>query len=108
MFYLNRVILAGRLQDAPEIRYTPQGKPVIFFTLTLPSERLGDDAVHFENIAIRVMLVDEKSERWAQEKGKAGENILIEGGLVQRRWETAEGKMSREIEIVAHDIKALR
>jgi len=108
VFYLNRVILAGRLKEDPEIRYTPQGKPVIFFTLSLPSERLGDESLPFENVSIRVMLVDERSERWAQQKGKAGENVLIEGGLVQRRWETAEGKMSREIGIIAHDVKDLR
>jgi single-strand DNA-binding protein len=108
VFYLNRVILAGRMKEDPEIRYTPQGKPVIFFTLSLPSERLGDESLPFENVSIRVMLVGETSELWAQQKGKAGENILVEGGLVQRRWETAEGQMSKEIGVIAHGVKDLR
>ncbi len=108
MFYLNRVILAGRLKEGPEIRYTPQGKPVIFFTLSLPSERPEDEFLPIENVSIRVMLVGEGSESWAKQKGKAGEHVLVEGGLVQRRWETTEGKMKREIGVIAHGVKELR
>ena len=108
MFFLNRVILAGRLKEGPEIRYTPQGKPVIFFTLSLPPERPEDESLPFENVSIRVMLVGERSESWAKQKGKKGGNVLVEGGLVQRRWETAEGQMRREIGIIAHGVKDLR
>lgn len=108
MFFLNRVILAGRLKDDPEIRYTPGGKAVTFFTLSLPSERLEDESLSFENVSIRVMLVGERSERWAKQKREEGSNVLVEGGLVQRRWETAEGKMRRDIGIIAHQVTDLR
>jgi len=108
VLYLNRVILAGRLEQDPEIRYTPRGKPVIFLTLSLPSERLEDEILPFKDVSIRVMLVGEQSELWAQQQGKAGGNVLVEGGLVQRRWETAEGKMGREIGVIAHGVKDLR
>ncbi|MBW2039616.1 MAG: single-stranded DNA-binding protein [Deltaproteobacteria bacterium] len=108
MFYLNRVILAGRLKDSPEIRYSPKGKPVIFFTLSLPSERLEDESLPFEDVSIRVMLIGERSELWAKQKVKVGENILVEGGLVQRRWETEEGRMRREIGVVAHSVRDFR
>jgi single-stranded DNA-binding protein len=107
VFYLNRVILAGRLKEGPEVRYTPRGKPVIFFTLSLPSERPEEESLPFENVSIRVMLVGERSESWAKQQGKAGGNVLVEGGLVQRRWETAEGQMKREIGIIAHGVKDL-
>ena len=108
MFFLNRVILAGRLKEGPDIRYTPQGKPVIFFTLSLPSERPEDESFPFENVSIRVMLVGERSESWAKRQGKVGSNVLVEGALVQRRWETTEGQMRREIGILAHGIKDLK
>jgi single stranded DNA-binding protein len=108
VYYLNRVILAGRLKEGPEIRYTPRGKPVIFFTLGLPPERPEDESLPFENVSIRVMLVGERSESWAKQKGKTGRNVLVEGGLVQRRWETAEGQMRREIGVIAHGVKDLR
>jgi single stranded DNA-binding protein len=108
VFYLNRVILAGRLKEGPEIRYTPRGEPVIFFTLTLPPERPEDESLSFESVSIRVMLVGERSESWAKQKGKTGGNVLVEGGLVQRRWETAEGQMRREIGIIGHGVKDLR
>jgi single-stranded DNA-binding protein len=107
VFYLNRVILAGRLKEGPEVRYTPRGKPVIFFTLSLPSERPEEESLPFENVSIRVMLVGERSESWAKQQGKAGGNVLVEGGLVQRRWETAEGQMKREIGVIAHGVKDL-
>jgi len=106
--YLNRVILAGRLEHDPEIRYTPRGKPVIFLTLSLPSERLEAEPLPCEDVSIRVMLVGEESALWAQQAGKAGENVLVEGGLVQRRWETAEGSVRREIGVIAHGIKDVR
>jgi single-strand DNA-binding protein len=108
MVYLNRVILAGRLEHDPEIRYTPRGKPVIFLSLSLPSERLADASLPCEDVSIRVMLVGKESESWAQQEGKAGGNVLIEGGLVQRRWETAEGNVKREIGVVAHGVKDVR
>jgi single-strand DNA-binding protein len=108
VFFLNRVILAGRLKEELEIRYTPQGKPIIFFTLSLPSERLEDESLPFENVSIRVMFIGERSESWARQKRETGSNVLVEGGLVQRRWETAEGKMKREIGIIAHQVTDLR
>ena len=108
MFFLNRVILAGRLKEEPEIRYTPRGKPIVFFTLSLPSERLEDESLPFENVSIRVMLIGEQSESWAKQQGKVGGNILVEGALVQRRWETAEGQMKKEIGVIAHGVKDLK
>ncbi len=108
MFYQNRVILAGRLKGDPDIRYTPQGKPVVFFTLGLPSERLDDAALPIEDVSIRVMVVGEGSESWAQQQRKTGRNVLVEGGLVQRRWETGEGRVKREIGVVAHSVKDVK
>ena len=108
MVYLNRVILAGRLEHDPEIRYTPRGKPMIFLRLSLPSERPKDAALPCEDVSIRVMLVGEESELWAQQEGKAGGNVLVEGGLVQRRWETVEGNVKREIGVIARGVKDLR
>jgi single-stranded DNA-binding protein len=107
MFYLNHVILAGRLKDGPEIRYTPKGKPVIIFTLNLPSERLEEEHLPFafETVSIKVMLVGERSEQWAKKEVKGVRNVLVEGGLVQRRWETEEGKMMKEIGILAYKVR---
>jgi single-strand DNA-binding protein len=106
--YLNRVTLAGRMEHDPEIRYTPRGKPVIFLTLSLPSARLADTSLAAEDVFIRVMLVGEESAAWAQQEGKAGGNVQVEGGLVQRRWETAEGSVKREIGVVAHEVKNVK
>ena len=107
MLSLNRVILTGRLKDAPEIRYTPQGHPVTFFTLMLPSTPIREKGFTFEDVAIQVMLVGEDSEPWVKSKGRPGESVLVEGGLVQRRWETSGGRTRREIGIIAHSVKDL-
>jgi single-strand DNA-binding protein len=108
VFYLNRVILAGKLQEVPEVRYSPRGTPVIFFTLQFPSEQPKEESLSFDPVSIRVMLVGEQSESWAKQKGKTGRNVLVEGGLVQRRWETVEGQMRSEIGIIAHTVTDLR
>jgi single-strand DNA-binding protein len=106
--YLNRVILAGKLEGDPEIRYTPRGKPVIFLSLSLPSEQSEEASLPCEDVSIRVMLVGEESELWAQQGGKAGGNVLVEGGLVQRRWETPEGTVKKELGLIARGIKDVR
>jgi single-stranded DNA-binding protein len=54
------------------------------------------------------MLIGEQSESWAKQQGKVGGNILVEGALVQRRWETAEGQMKKEIGVIAHGVKDLK
>jgi single-stranded DNA-binding protein len=54
------------------------------------------------------MLVGERSESWAKRQGKAGGNVLVEGALVQRRWETADGQMKREIGVIAQGVKDLK
>jgi single-stranded DNA-binding protein len=107
MFFLNHVILAGRLKDGPEIRYTPKGKPVIIFTLSLPSEKLEEEHLPFtfEAVSIRVMLVGERLEQWAKKEVKGVRNVIVEGGLVQRRWETEGGKMMKEIGVLAYKVR---
>lgn len=107
MLFLNRVILAGRLKDNPEVRYTPQGKPVVVFTLSLPSEEPAGLTLPCEDVSVRVILVNSSSTHWSKRNVRAGRNLLIEGSLLQRCWETAGGVTEREIEIVAHTVKEI-
>jgi len=107
VFYFNRVILAGKLRDGPEVRYTSGGKPVIFFTLSLPSEKMEEGVFPFEDVSIRVMFSGEGSELWAKDKAEGG-NVLVEGGLIQRRWQTQQGRIKKEIGVIAHKVRDLR
>ena len=104
MLYLNRVILAGTLQDDPEIRYTRKGKPVIFFTLKVPSRKLEYPTRSIRDVSIRVMFINGNVDNWEKKRVKAGENVLVDGGLIERSWEAEGGQMRREIEVIADNV----
>ena len=103
MIYLNRVFLAGKIKEGPEIRYTPQGKGVMFLTLQFPSETLDGVEIPHEEVTVRVVALAEEGE-W--EGIGEGANLLVEGGIIQRRWEDEEG-VRRRLEVIAHKITPL-
>ena len=100
MLYLNRVTLAGRLRGAPEVRYTPQGKEVVFFTLTFPSEVPQGLKVPCRDVSVRVMA--KGGEGW-MERAREGSNLLVEGGLMERYWRDDLGERVA-LEVVAQRV----
>ena len=103
MIYLNRVFLAGRIKEGPEVRYTPAGKGVVFFTLQFPSDSLPGVEIPKEDVTVRVVALAEEG-KW-EGIGK-GVNLLVEGGIIQRRWENDEG-VKRRLEVIAHRVTPL-
>lgn len=103
MFYLNRVILAGKLSSRPEVRYTQKGKAVVFFTLRLPPLRGLE--IPQGSLEVEVLAVGTEGERWARGV-KEGANVFVEGELFRRRWQDETGPRT-EIGVVARRVSLI-
>lgn len=102
---LNNVTLTGRLTNAPEMRFTPEGIPVANFTLAvnkMVKPKNGEkDADFFPMIVWR-----ERAELMANTLEK-GSLIGIVGRLQTRDYEKADGQKVYITEIVISDFTYL-
>ena len=104
---LNVVLLAGRLVQDPDFRYTPSGVPVA--RLRIASDRpYRDQAGEWqrETLFIDVIAWRALAERM-QNQVRKGSPVLVEGYLRSRSWETEEGLRRSTVEVVARKIQVL-
>ena len=103
MASMNRVILAGNITRAPELRFSGQGVPVCGFGLAVNRVRSKDkDAVDFFDVSVW----REQGEAVASHKRK-GDPILVEGRLQYRTWEAEDGSKRSKVDVVAESVQSL-
>ncbi|MGV3526931.1 MAG: single-stranded DNA-binding protein [Candidatus Sericytochromatia bacterium] len=90
---LNFIVFSGHLVNDSEIRYTPAGKPVLEFSLSLPDGH-EPEIQH----AVRVISRRESAPEW-QPRLKRGTPVVVEGQLIQRQLETSSGHRRKQPEI---------
>lgn len=90
---MNKVILAGNITRAPEMRYTPNGIPVC--NASIATNEYSKDKETGERKQFteyhRLELWNKQAEVFA-EYGTAGRHVVIEGKLKTRKWETDAGE----------------
>jgi len=101
---LNKVFLIGRLVKDPTITYLPSGTPVVEFTLAYNRRFRGQEGewqeeTHFFD----VKGYGKSAEDWGTRFSK-GYLVLVEGRLVQEKWER-EGKTFSKVRVVAESVK---
>jgi single-strand DNA-binding protein len=99
----NRFICIGNLTKNPDLRYTPQGKPVCSFRIAVNNRIKKGDNVENDTLFIGVVTFGRQAETVSKYLLK-GSGVLVEGRLQERRWESA-GQQKSVMEIVARDIK---
>jgi single-strand DNA-binding protein len=102
----NKVILLGNLTRDPDLRYTPNGVPVCEFPLAVHHRYRLNDEVKEEVCFIDIVAfgkVGERSKSFLQK----GAQVLVDGRLSQRRWESAEGKPRSKYEVIATTVQFL-
>ena len=104
---LNKVMLIGRLDRDPEIRYTPNGRAVTSFSLAIPRSWVSSEGERHEetewfNIIAWGTLAEICKKRLSQ-----GHQVYIEGRLQTRGWEDEQGKKHFRTEVVAHEMVLL-
>ena len=104
---LNKVMIIGWLDNEPELRYTPNGRPVMSFSVGTTrvwtsSEGEMHEETEWFNIVAWGSLAEVCSKRLAQEQ-----QVYVEGRLQTRGWEDSDGRKHFRTEIVAQEIIAL-
>jgi single-strand DNA-binding protein len=101
---LNKVMIIGNLGRAPEMRYTPSGRPVTSFSLAatrtwVTAEGERRDETEWFNVVAWGNLA-EVCNRYLSK----GEKIFIEGRLQTRSWEDQNGQKHFRTEVVATEM----
>jgi len=101
----NRVVLVGRLTQAPELKYTNTGVPIVRFGLAVNrnfKNAQGVSETDFFNIVLWRKLA-EISAKFL----KKGKLVLIEGRLQTRKYQAQDGSQRTAFEIQADQMQML-
>ncbi len=104
-FDANNVTVVGNLTRDPELRFTPNGTPVVGFGVAVnrryqnkqTNEWVED--VSFFDISAWFKLAENCAESLSK-----GDRVMVSGRLNQRSWETKEGDKRYIVEIVADNV----
>ncbi len=104
---LNKVMLIGQLDDEPELRHTPAGRPVTSFTVAVTrgwtnAEGEAHEETEWFNVVAWGSLAELCHRRLAR-----GQLVFVEGRLQTRRWEDSGGAAFFRTEVVAQEINLL-
>lgn len=101
---LNKVMIIGQLGRDPEMRYTPSGRPVTWFSVaTTRSWTSADGDRREETEWFNVVAWGNLAEICKQHLHK-GQSVYIEGRLQTRGWDDQEGKKHFRTELVANEM----
>jgi single-strand DNA-binding protein len=104
---LNKVMLIGNLGRNPEMRYTPNGKPVTSFSLAANRNWVSSDGErHDETEWFNVVAWGNLAEICNQHLSK-GQKVYIEGRLQTRSWQDENGQKHFHTEVVANEMLML-
>ena len=98
---MNKAILVGRLAQDPEVRYTQSGKAVASFNLAV--NRYGQkDSADF----IPIVAWEKLAEVIGNNLKKGGQ-VLVEGRMQVRSYETQDGQKRRVTEVIVQNVEFL-
>jgi single-strand DNA-binding protein len=104
MTSLNKIMVIGNLGTDPEMRYTPNGKPVTSFRLaTTRSYNAPDGERKQETEWFSIVAWDRLAELCNQYLAK-GRKVFVEGRLQSRSWEGRDGVTRWRNEIIASQV----
>ena len=98
---MNKAILVGRLAQDPEVRYTQSGKAVASFNLAV--NRYGQK----ESADFIPIVAWEKLAEIIGNNLKKGSQVLIEGRMQVRSYETQDGQKRRVTEVIVQNVEFL-
>ena len=104
---VNKVILIGFLGQAPEVRFSQQGKPVGSFSVAVNESWKNLQGARQERVEwLRIVCFGRLAEVCGEYLAK-GRHVYIEGRLQTRKWEDRGGEKRTTIEVVANQMQIL-
>ena len=101
---LNKVMIIGNLGRDPEMRYTPNGRPVTSFSVaTNRTWTSAEGERHEETEWFNVVAWGNLAEICNSHLSK-GQQVYVEGRLQTRGWEDDNGKKNFRTELVANEM----
>ena len=104
---LNKVFIAGRITQEPELRYTPKGTPVVRFTVAT-DRRYKDEMDQWQSVPIYIDVVAWSNQAESICKiAHKGTAILVEGRIDMRSYVDSNNNNRKVFEIIADHIQSL-
>ncbi len=104
---LCKAMIIGNLGRDPEMRYTPNGRPVTTFSVACNHVYTASDGERREETEwFRVTAWGKLGETCSQYLRKGGK-VYVEGRLRTRTWEGQDGQKRTDVEIIASDMRIL-
>ena len=104
---VNKVILVGFLGEAPEVRFSQQGKPVGTFSVAVNENWKDAQGSRQERVEwFRIVCFGRLAEVCGEYLYK-GRHVYIEGRLQTRKWSDREGDKRTTVEVVASQMRIL-
>ena len=104
---LNKAILIGNLGQAPELRYTQGGQPVLNLRLATTETFVNRDKERQQRTEWHTVVVWGKRGEALNKILSKGRGICVEGRIQTRKWEDREGNKRYGTEIVATNVVLL-
>lgn len=104
---LNKVFIAGRITQEPELRYTPKGTPVVRFTVVM-DRNYKDEMDQWQSVPVYIDVV-----AWSYQAenickiAHKGTAVLVEGKIDTRSYVDSNNNNRKVFEIIADHIQSL-
>jgi len=104
MASLNKIIVIGNTGSDPEMRFTPDGKPVTNFSLATNRTYTGADGEKVEKTTwFKVTCWNKLAETVNQYLAK-GRQVYVEGRVELQEWEGEDGTKRSSMGIIANSV----
>lgn len=102
---LNKVLIAGRLTNDPDLRTTPSGSHVASFSVATNRNWTDKNGERKESTEFHNVVVWGRQADIVNQFLKKGALILVEGRLQTRSWEGKDGQVRRTTEIIGERVQ---
>ncbi len=107
MASLNKIMVIGNCGRDPELRMTPNGKPVASFSVAVNRGFTGASGEREEQTEWFNIVAWNRLAEICQQYLTKGRLVYVEGRLQTRKWTDRENQQRTTVEIVANDIQFL-
>jgi len=104
MSRFNTVTLVGNLTRDPELRYTPNGAPIVNFGLAVSRSWQSDTGQRSEETNFFDVTAWNRLGENCAESLQKGDRVIATGRLNWRSWESADGVTRTKVDIVADSV----